>query len=334
MFRRTPQNESVVKVSEGDGQWADPPRWIEYFISLGFNSPTESKRQRICFVSTPCDSQAAGLIALGVLLRRLSQPPISSAKQHHDNLRTAAKRSRGNVFFRHRTRFGLFEAVIDTTGQVRFRRTGQAAKAEHFLLEPNAVEWAVDGEPHTQLRDLEGALAHSNVYSMLMPDGVMLNDENLIRSDSVVVFAGRPVGSTATRQHLQRLAFRCGSDIANLAELLSINSWAATKISRMRYLTSRKSGDNCNYGRFDRAGFLPRLVVADGAAAFSAATTCAEGADIIAVIDRSSDFQSLEELGVTVSGLRQWYDDGGVPKCAIPTPSGVFLSSLVSKGVP
>ncbi len=333
MFRREPGIGSVVKVSEAGAAVIEPPRWVEYFVSLGFNWPIESDRQRLCFISTPCDSQAAGLIALGLIMQRLGQRRSDDANQHLSNLSIAAKRKRGKTIFRHRTRPGLFEAVVDASGRVRFKRMGKEAAEEHFLLEANAVEWAIDGQPHIQVRDLDGALSHAGVYSSLMPEGISVHEENLRRSDSVVVFAGRSSGSTATKEHLQRLVFRCDSDAADLAELLSIHAWSDTKVSRMRYLTSRRSGDNCASDRFDRPGLLPRLVVADGVAAFGAARSSADGADIIAVIDRSSDLQSLDEMGATVADLRQWYDDGDAPECKLPSPAGVVVRSLFSRDV-
>ncbi len=324
--------KSIVNVAEDGDTWRHTPYWIRYFIALGLEWVPNSATQRLCFVSTPCDSQAAGLICLGSLLRRVAEIGTDDRSEHLKSLRKVAMLRHGSSRFRHRSRRGLYEAVLDGSDRIRFQRIGKTAPEQHYLLDANACEWAVAGDPHIEVRGLCDAIPFEPLYHALLPEGQEVMKQNLLRSDSVVVLCGRSTGSSTTEESFARLTFKCGEMTASLSALLCVHEWTGSKISRIRYLNSRKGAEayikSESYGR---SALAPQLIVADGPAAFIAARKFAPSSDIITIVDRTSDLSLLELLGASVNGLKQWFDIASSINISIEAPMGVVLRTLTQR---
>jgi hypothetical protein len=84
-----------MQFSEANGAWQVIPRWADFLIRLGFEWPEgESETRRIGLISMPCDSAAAGLIALGAMRRRLELDDANDLTAHFQRIRALALRGR------------------------------------------------------------------------------------------------------------------------------------------------------------------------------------------------------------------------------------------------
>ena len=77
----------TVVFSEAGRDWRPIPHWAEFLIQLGYGWPIATPGQRrIALVSMPCDSAAAGLIALGALIRDLGNNTATNVGGHYNAL--------------------------------------------------------------------------------------------------------------------------------------------------------------------------------------------------------------------------------------------------------
>jgi hypothetical protein len=73
--------------SEAGLDWRPIPQWARFLIQFGYRWPMASPgRRRIALVSMPCDSAAAGLIALGALIRDLGNDTATNVNGHYEAL--------------------------------------------------------------------------------------------------------------------------------------------------------------------------------------------------------------------------------------------------------
>jgi len=78
--------------SEYSEEFREMPEWVKFLISFGLRWPSDkSRKKRIALVSMPCDSPAAGLIALGSLISDLKNPRSNALDGHLDSIRNYAK---------------------------------------------------------------------------------------------------------------------------------------------------------------------------------------------------------------------------------------------------
>lgn len=315
-----------IMYSEAGGGWEDIRPWALCMIALGFAWPNDCGRRRLCFVSTPCESVAAGFITLGALLRRLTEPGGDDRGAHIRRLEGMASDPNGQLLVRHRVRKGRFRVLRDESGRIAFEETNRAEPSRHFLLEANALDWYVDGEP--PLQALPGAaLSHPGIYQALLPTPMTIRKDNLRRSDSRIVLAGRVGGRSVTERSFAAVALRHGEDSATLSDLLSIHGWQSRTVSRARYFNPRAQMDQ----RFDRAGPPPSLAIADGPGSFEAIVDLPEVANtsVVAVVPRTADSDQLEQLAARVEGMTQWYEPDTMLGAALPSaPGGTVITVL------
>lgn len=81
-----------MRFSEGLGDWKPVPAWAQFLMRFGHNWPRKNPRpRRISLVSMPCDSPAAGLVALGAMVRDLGDPKANDVDGHYDKLLNYAR---------------------------------------------------------------------------------------------------------------------------------------------------------------------------------------------------------------------------------------------------
>ena len=86
-----------MNFSEAHEPWRSVPEWADFLIEFGFAwlAPTLAAR-RIAVVSMPCDSAAAGLIALGAMRKCLELDDANDVASHYQRLLDIARaRPRG-----------------------------------------------------------------------------------------------------------------------------------------------------------------------------------------------------------------------------------------------
>ncbi len=280
---------SDLAVLEPKAEWAELQPWMRAFIGFGHAWSNGGRGRALAFISTPFDSPAAGLIALGAVLHRMGLPDANDLGSHFNRLVTLAKSGRTSVYFRHRSRHrtGRWAPVVRADGSVWLRQDGIDHPESQRLLEASAQQWMPDGEPPVEAYDAGAQLPFAAIYEKLIPPGATLLSANLSRGDSAVVLAGRAMGMNATRKNFASLAFRATGVEATLADLLSVHDWSPRFVSRTRHLSPRvQETTRGKRSRFDRPGVAPSHVVADGAAALQVALKehdC-EHADIFAVL--------------------------------------------------
>ena len=315
-----------VLFSESGGPSEPLPRWAADFIELGFRLPIAAVPRRIIFVSTPCESAAAGLITLGAMLKRLEQENADDLSAHYVRLQALTPETARGVILRHRIRTKRrFEVVRNESGRIQFQECGRRDPERYTLLEPHASNWYFDGEPPVEgYRGVE--LPHVRLYEALMPPGHHLFRKNLQRTDSHVVLAGRSGGRTLTEQILSAIRLRSG-DEANLSELLAIHGWQPRNVSRVRYFNPRTGTGE----PFDRPGPPAGIVVADGPGTFLTVVDHPEiqNSSVLAVIPRTADPDQLDAVATRVESLGQWYDADPETGTDLPSlPAGVEIATL------
>ena len=284
--------------------------------------------RRVGFSSTPCESAAAGFVALGAMLQRLDKQGAEDLASHYARLQALTPGKDDAIVLRNRFRPNRLFRIshCDNNGRAWLGSASGSDSQKFVVLEANAADWIFDGEP--PLEAYRGALLpFASLYAALMPSQRRPTDANLRSSDSAVVLAGRAAGRAATEDLMREIVLSDGHCIATLSELLAVHGWQPDNVSRVRYFNPRQRGES----RFDRVGGPPLLIVADGAAAYYAARAeleC-EQASILTVIARTSDPATLEDLAENIAGLSQWYEvDSKVLDRLHDPPPGVTTAAL------
>lgn len=311
---------------ESNTGWQPMPAWVEYLIQCGFKWPNASESpRRIALISMPCDSAAAGLIALGAMIRDLGSQSANDASGHNDALmrhahqhlkycRSCAEcdpahkgcgftsRASGKVRERdprvaNEISYTISDRTLSEDRLVLLNRKGSAI----FPSSASLARYYIEGEVISQAQN-DGAAIVQEMYAGLIPSATICLD-NLAKSFSGLCLAGRIAGESTTREAYSSFRFRHHTDQGVLSELLSIHEWSPRqRISRMLYFNART-------GKIDRYLYPPRVVVADGSASFLKVlgSNQFQQSDVIGVISRTIDRDGLEAIGNRMAGLQQWY---------------------------
>jgi hypothetical protein len=189
-----------------------------------------------------------------------------------------------------------------------------------------APEWWFVGEAPVSVSTGE-ALEFAGHYSSMADWPMALLPQNLTQSDSGVCLAGSAVGESEARSRIAALRFEIDGRTADLAQLLTIQSWSPQSVSRMIYFNSRT-------GDLDRRTGSPSVVVADGDKAFLRVLGAKEfqHSDVIAVVDRTLDRERLEQVGQKLADLGQWYSsEGASSEGDIAMPVGMATRTWVRR---
>jgi hypothetical protein len=336
---------------ETNQEWKPIPQWVDYLIRLGMGWPSNvSGRRRIALVSMPCDSPAAGLIALGSIIRDLGNLNANDIDGHFDHLLRYSQQYLENCRFcgpnckPDITRCGYIERatgrlysplyprkpfIISDKTDLKKRKLawhysfGRGKSGVQFPNPKYAKNWYIDGHPPVQLDSLRGQLLASP-YSHLIKDATILS-QNLCLSWSGLCLAGRVRGEAATREIYASIRFRNGIDEHSLTDLLTVHGWSHREsISRMIFFNPRTD-------QLDRRCSPPALVVADGDTCLLKVLIYTEfqRSDVLGVIHRTIERDSLEAIGSRMIGLRQWYvEDSETLGRMPPAPRGISISIL------
>lgn len=332
--------------SESNRPWEPVPRWAESFVRLGYEWPNAAIQvRRISLISMPCDSPAAGLIALGAMIRDLGSPSANDIDAHYDSLLRYAKQhlddcrdcelercnpeekgcghaKKADGWVRSAANPRERAVVSDETNFERRELAWQDGSVTWRPTVNGALRWHIDDEPPTQVRESAGILSHA-AYAALV-NGARILPENLRRSFSGLCFAGRASGESRSREVCGAVRFRDGDFEYGLDELLTVYGWSYSDVSRVTFFNSRTE-------QLDRSTASPALVVADGGDSFLrvSSATRFQRSDVIGVIHRTMERERLEALGEKMTSLRQWYVQDEDMLCGLPViPPGVSISIL------
>jgi hypothetical protein len=351
---------SNVKFSECGICCPSIPPWADYLIRLGHAWPRyENRTRRLCLISMPCDSPAAGLVALGALVRDLADPSANDIDGHYARLlryadefihkcqpcdlevcnptikRCGLERKRSGLL-RHaegriRGTVQISKATNSTTGQIAWsQRSGRDSTC---TVRPNPEEtlnYRIDGEPPLQ-RLLDSGKINPSIYKAILPSAE-IDGDNLARSYSGTCLAVR---ESAPKDHCKTseamfhgVNFTYEETAWPLTKLLAVVGWTDTQISRVATFNNRS-----RIHKMDRTGIKPTLVVADGHKAFLGAIgqDLFLTADIIGVVDRNQSREVLEEVRGAVTP-NDWYAADLEVLCnllpEINKPGGISIAAI------
>ena len=311
-----------MEFSEAGGEWREVPDWVRFLITFGYRWPAAAGiHRRIAVVSMPCDSAAAGLVALGVMRRCLEMDDADDIRAHHKRLLELAQQLGDRLELRHKERWGVykFDGFYDN-GDPRVRRKKSSQDERHSIPVSSALDWFIKNESPIVLPEGE-QVPCAQLYSHLMPNWGEIRPLNLSVSHSEVCLVGRSKGESATKRSVEAVRFREGDLETGLSGLLTIQSWMPNTISRVNFYNSRTK-------KFDRNYIKPRIAIADGDRSLLGVLDRKDfgESDVIGVIDRSVERDRLESIGNKLADLRQWYNKSilsGLPE--VPRGMGIFI---------
>lgn len=310
--------------SEADGPETGVPQWAAFLFRLGFCWASDARPgRRVAVISLPCDSAAAGLVALGAMCKRLEVRDASDLGSHFNRIRDLAVKRSSERVLRHNVYSGRFAVDReDEHGMVWVRRLPPKAGFSTVVFPATANTWSFEGEaPVEVLRGDELPFAH--FYSALVPN-LRIEPSNLSRSDSAVCLAGRVMGEGTSQRVIASIRLRQNDESIELSRLLTVHSWLPKTVSRVTFYNSRTS-------EMDRCTAPPEIVVADGDTSFLRVCDADPflESDVIGIIHRTTERDKLEAVGLKLAALGQWYaSDDQLPGGAGPVPNGIFTSIL------
>ena len=313
-------------------EWTDLPRWATFLIKAGGLLASHSDgMRRIGLISMPCETVAAGLIALGAIGKHLRIPGANDRAVHLNRIRQLANQQ-GNT-----------EGILDLRNPRGRKRGPYKVEGEYG---PNLL-WAVlQSDPtvrvtisletsrywkfqdETAVQLIDGRLlAYGDIYAALPSLPEALIPEGLSTSDSSVCLSGKTMGGRATYDSYNAIRIKTTDGVpCSLAQLLTVHPWSDTQVSRIAYFNPRMK-------TIDRMKHAVRLVIADGADSFLSAVSEFPTSSILGTYDRSADHDVLDQLGNKIQELTQWYKGDselleGLGE--IPPSIGVLACSMTS----
>ncbi len=287
-------------------EWTDLPQWATFLIKAGCLLASHSDgMRRIGLISMPCQTAAAGFIALGAIGKHLRVPGANDRAVHFNRIKQLANQQ-GNA-----------EGILDLRIQRGRKRGPYMVEGEYgpnllwavlqsdptvrvtISLETSRY-WKFQNEPAVQLID-GGLLAYRDIYAALPSLPEALIPDGLSTSDSSVCLSGRTMGGRATYDSYNAIRIKTTDGVpCSLAQLLTVHPWSNTQVSRIAYFNPRMK-------TIDRMKHAVRLVIADGADSFLSAVSEFPTSSIWGTYDRSADHDELDQLGSKIQELTEWY---------------------------
>jgi hypothetical protein len=269
----------------------------------------------------PCDSAAAGLIALGALRKFLEDPDANDISLHLQRIRNEQDkillhRNYPRWKFRYCEKNNNFDMIV----QIKSTRSRYSPGPLSINFQPKDV--CFQGEPFLEVTE-GNELPSSTIYCELVNECGEIMTTNLRKTYSGVCLAGRNLGEKATRDIMSGIQFRYKDTSAGLDQLLSVHHWIASgRNSRLSFFNSRTK-------KIDRKVAPPCLVIADGdGALFSVLEdNWFKESDVIATIDRTLERERLDRINETMTSMSQWYVQAVTIQDSLPlTPVGISVA--------
>ncbi len=297
-----------MEFAESESQWKQVPSWVNYLIYLGYGWKYSSDgKRRLAILSMPCDSSAAGLVALGATLHRLETKGACDRAMHFTRIAELALRPDPTAKLidrRQKRRAYRGPYVVDGVLDGCFIRARHLANPEITvsISEATSCNWQFVDEPPVEVIDGQGIAYRAFYEDLVVNANPNFDLSNLNQSDSDICMAGRATGDEATRQMMRSVAFKRGqNEEATVFDLLPIYSWHPQTVSRISFF-------NCRNRTMDRICRDPRLVIADGDLAVLAALQKFPNSDVFGIVDRSADRERSEMVGQYFVNQSQWYE--------------------------
>ncbi len=309
------------------------PAWAAAALGLGYRwRLSGSNARRIGLLSMPCESEAAGLIALGVLRSDLERTTANHVDTHFDLLlrtcreRVAARMRREdsseetawdvrNAVDDTRWRFvaydGDLDAIVLELAKHRpvVKLKGKRVPNPHgacrrYIMRDYAIDWQLRDCPLPQLPQ-DGKALELSAYSDLPGCVGPILEENLRRSYDGLVLVGQGAARDSTyMQKFYAAGFASADRRLPLADLLTLHHSERKYIRRLRFLNERVHQDEAVHAAW--------LVVADGISALLCAEKLYPASDIIGVCNRDASAEAILQLKDWLNDIIRYYTDTDV----------------------
>lgn len=310
---------------EGAVAYPSIPDWVQWFIEAGRVLPsTDNGTRRLLLLSTPCDSPAAALVCLGVVIRDLTREDATDVINHARAIRTWARENPAGRLVRHveGKRRTVFEVgLMDDGGELTLTEVKKTTTAKNASASarsrlrseragPEIVRFGEGENPDNILLeftpDEEGWSAPQSAttkpplsresFSRITRNWNPIQ-QRLQESYSGACFAGRMAGKSRTIEFLKGFGFVVESGSGKnrqfgLDSMLTIDGWGDDSVSRLRYCNMRGNGP----GKFNDRGTALELTVADGADELVKVFQNLHSRDFVAVVPRDAAVGKLEAL--------------------------------------
>ena len=299
------------------------PSWVDYLIKVGeqWTRSKQTDTRHISIISMPCESDAAGLIALGGVISDLQNPNANDRQAHKSTLLKYAfqylnhcrscelakcdpevklcgfdskasghlrsiSQPRKKYLFSEKTDYSEKQLVVESRGQGRH---GTIFEYPHSAI----FDWYLEGDHPVHTETDDESLDEDLYREFCGPDTGPFEQENLRSSYSGLCLAAKPMGNQATKKSYSATGFEINGRRTMLSELLPIGRWrTVNNISRLTLFNPRTE-------KFDRPRTVqPGLVIADGARTLLKLIQGSEfqHADVIGVISRLEPREMLEDV--------------------------------------
>lgn len=323
---------------EVDTFYDEVPTWAATALSLGYRWNLGcGNARRIGLLSMPCESEAAGLIALGALRNDLERTTANHVDMHFDFLlRTCHERIAAKVrcgahpeelswdvrdsVDDTRWRFVAFNGELDAivlekaTYRPFVKRKGKSIPNPHgvctcYIMRGNAIRWQLRDCPLPQLPHDGKGLEYSEYRDLPGCVGPIL-EANLRQSYDGLVLVGQ--GGTRDSSYMQKLyaaGFATADRRFSLGDLLTLHHTERQYIRRLRFLNERVHQDEAIHAAW--------LVVADGISALLCAEKLFPSSDIIGVCNRDASVESILQLKDWLNNISRYYKDRDASNCLL-----------------
>lgn len=323
---------------EVDTFYDEVPAWAATALSLGYRwNPGCGNARRIGMLSMPCESEAAGLIALGALRSDLERTTANHVDMHFDFLlRTCHERIAGKVrcgtyseespwdvrssVDDSRWRFVAYNGELDAivlekaTYRPFVKRNGKSIPNPHgvcscFIMRGNAIRWQLRDCPLPQLPHNGKGLEYSEYRDLPGCVGPIV-EANLRQSYDGLVLVGQ--GAARDSSYMQKLyatGFATADRRLSLGDLLTLHHTEQQYIRRLRFLNERVIQDDEIHAA--------RLVVADGISALLCAEKLFPSSDIIGVCNRDASAEWILQLREWLNNISRYYKDTDASNCLL-----------------
>jgi len=331
---------------EGNENYVSVPEWAKWFVEAGARFPLfDDDAEHLLVISTPCDSPAAALVSLGVVLRDLTREEATNVANHARAIRAWAKRPKkspeeaelrqlpGVTRKNHRK----FEVVsIDSDGTLvlsekkkrltnmgcgpEIMKFGPRDNPDNVLLQFVPRGWSIPSNPPNRL-----ALSKRD-FSWILPNWQPI-ERRLRESYSGACLAGRKDGMKNAKELLKRFGFTVKQGQGEvmrygLDSMLTIDGWNGdATISRLRYINMRGN----HLDKLDAQEAALDTVVVDGPSELVKVVQNFRARTVIAIVPRDANPAEVEDLCMSLENRRFTRADEVCRRNLGQPPPGVSL---------
>lgn len=319
-----------MKFFEENTIWDKFPHWVRISIDLGYKwrMSTQDKR-RITFISMPCDTPTAGLIALGAIRADLSNSEANNTDGHFKSIIQACteslnKRTSDITDNQNERPWDIRNTQDDTTwlfaecnshaGIVYVKDSGYrpfvkrkgkkvanpSGQCTSSIFPHNALRWQLKDHPLPVAESNSQFPLDKELYNDLGRFDSEILDTNLYTSyDGIILVTKSASEHSNYMKKLALTGFIRNDNSYVLPELLTISSDQKHHLMRLRVISETKLEPETHAHS--------KLIIADGVNAFINAESKYPASDIIAILNRSGSPDSLEQLKDWVTSKERYY---------------------------